>query len=100
MIDLSISIYAFISILATTVNFVHAVFVLLKNPRSQINRLWCLAAMCLVVWGCGEIIMRTTTEVAQASIANRLGGIGFRLLPSFFLHFTLVFTDKRNFLRH
>jgi PAS domain S-box-containing protein len=86
--------YALVSLAATLINTAHAIFVLLKNPRSAVNRLWSLAIFSLVVWGCGEVIMRSTDDIEVAAMVNRVCGIGFRLLPAFFLHFTFAFTEN------
>jgi PAS domain S-box-containing protein len=96
---ITLSFYALISLLATLANTAHAIFVFLKDPRSSVNRVWSLATFCLVWWGCGEVILRATNQPEIADATNRIFGIGLRMLPAFFLHFTLVFTQRQKVLR-
>lgn len=90
---------AFLSLAATLTNLAFAVFVLLKNPESRLNRIWFFLILCLVLWGSGEFIMRITADLHTAIVVSRISGIGFCLLPSFFLHFTCEFSDLRVTLR-
>ncbi|GEM_PF-2051638 len=90
-----VRIFALLSLLATITNIAFAMFVYLENPKGILNRLWSFAILCLVLWGCGEFVMRVTTDSVMADAANRVSGIGFCLLPSAFLHFALAFTEQR-----
>jgi hypothetical protein len=96
---ITLSFYALISLMATLANTAHAIFVFLKDPRSPVNRVWALATGCLVWWGFGEVILRATDQPDVADMMNRIFGIGLRMLPAFFLHFTLVFTERQRVLR-
>ncbi|MGH2567998.1 MAG: histidine kinase N-terminal 7TM domain-containing protein, partial [Bacteroidota bacterium] len=96
---MTFTIYGFFSLLATVTNIIFGTFVLLKNPRSPINRLWSLTIACVIPWGFSEFIMRTLQDYETAELISRLGGIGFCMIPSFFLHFALVFCKKQNLLQ-
>ncbi len=89
-----VGIFALLSLVATITNIAFAVFVYLENPKGILNRLWSFVILCLVLWGCGEFVMRVTTDSVVADVANRVSGIGFCLLPSAFLHFALAFTEQ------
>ncbi len=96
---ISITFFALISFAATLTNTAHGLFVFLKDPRSPVNRLWSLSILCLVWWGCGEVILRATDQIEIAAATNRLSAIGLRLLPAFFLHFAMTFTERERLLR-
>lgn len=89
---LGVSIFAAMSLAATLLNSAFALFVLLKNPHGTVNRLWSLSIACLVLWGIGEFIMRVTPDVQTALVVNSICGVGYTILPSFFLNFTLEFS--------
>jgi len=90
---------ALLSLLTTLQNFVCGIFVLLKNPRSLVNRAWSFAMACVILWGGGDFIMRLTADFAIAGLAHKISGIGFCLLPAPFLHFALAFTEQRHWLQ-
>jgi len=92
------SVLALLSLLTALQNFVFGIFVLLKNPRSRVNRAWSLAMSCVILWGGGEFVMRLTADFAIAELGHKISGIGFCLLPSPFLHFALAFTEQRHWL--
>ncbi|MDE3056950.1 MAG: PAS domain S-box protein [Bacteroidota bacterium] len=93
-----VSVYALSSLLATFANVVFAVFVLLKNAASKVNRLWSLTIFSIAVWGASEFIERLTADLFTAQVANRIGGVGFCLMPATFLHFTLEFSEQGKWL--
>jgi PAS domain S-box-containing protein len=96
---ITLSFYALLSLSATLANTAHGIFIFTKDPRSPVNRIWALATFCLVWWGFGEVILRTTDQPEIADATNRIFGIGLRMLPAFFLHFTLAFAQKERLLR-
>lgn len=92
--------YALSSLFATFANIAFAFFVLLKNASSRVNRLWSLTIFCIAVWGASEFIQRLTSDPFTADVANRIGGIGFCLMPATFLHFALEFTEQHSWLKN
>jgi PAS domain S-box-containing protein len=96
---ITITLFALISLAATLTNTAHGLFVFLKDPRSPVNRLWSLSILCLVWWGFGEVILRSTDQLDIALATNRIFAIGLRLLPAFFFHFAMAFTERDRFLR-
>ncbi|MGH7453133.1 MAG: histidine kinase N-terminal 7TM domain-containing protein, partial [bacterium] len=100
MANIPFSSWALLSLLAVLTNLAFLIFVLLKNPHSVANRAWSLAILCLLVWGSGQFIMRTTSDYATAEIVQKISGVGFCLLPSPFLHFAVAFTGQKRWLQH
>lgn len=95
---MTLSVYAFLSILPTLTNVIFAIFVYFENPRSPVNRLWSLTVACLIPWGLGEVTMRAVGNYEIALTASRIGGIGFCLVPAFFLHFSLAYCRQLQLL--
>ena len=95
---ITISLFALLSLFASIADASFAIFVLRKNPKSAVNQLASLVMLCLVFWGLGEFIARMTQDYQTAEITIRISVIGVCLLPSFFLHFALQFTERRDLL--
>ncbi|MGB2868151.1 MAG: PAS domain S-box protein [Bacteroidota bacterium] len=86
---------AVVDLLAVALKLAFAFFVLSKNPRSAVNRLWALVLLSLVFGDRGEFVLRLIQNPRHANIANLVGHIGYFFTPAFFLHFSLALTSRR-----
>jgi len=66
-------------------------FVLFRNPRVLLNRLFAGCAASLALWTFGYSLMYLTRNPVKALFYARLGYLGVVFIPTFFLHFVLEF---------
>jgi hypothetical protein len=92
-------IYSLLSLLAAFSNAFLGIYVFLKNPRRKTNMCFALLMATLVVWQCGEFIIRIA-DIELARQGVRLYALGVAFLPSVFLYFTLIFpTEKMDYTK-
>jgi|GEM_PF-6388742 len=91
---MNFNLYCLPTLAAITSNLFLGIYVLFKNPRDQLNRSYAYLMAVLVIWGCGEFIMRTTSSTDIAFKGEMLSSIGYIFMPSFLLFFALMFTRK------
>lgn len=91
---MNLSLYCVPTLAAIISNLFLGIYILYKNPRDRLNRSCAYLMLVLVIWGCGELIMRITSNPNIAFKAEMLASVGYILMPSFLLYFTLMFTRK------
>ena len=91
---------AVVDLVAVSIKLAFAFFVLSKNPRSHVNRLWSLVLLSMVFGDRGEFVLRVIQNPQHAVIANFVGHLGYFFTPALFLHFSLSLTSHRQLLSH
>ena len=94
------NIYPFLHFFAFLVYLYLAIFILIKDPKSLLNRVCAVLLACFAVWsfwsifGCNLLISK---EIAI--LFENISSIGWISFASFFLWFSLVFTEKKKILK-
>ena len=71
-------------------------FVLSRNPRHELNRMWFLFTTSVALWGFGGMWIALERDQATALLAWRLSsGLGVVWIPIFFYHFVTIFCELR-----
>ena len=76
------------------------VFILWKDPKSLLNRVCAALLACFVVWSFTQIfIYNPSASKDTARLFDNLGSAGWISFASFFLWFTLIFTETKKILK-
>jgi len=97
---MNLNFFALISLAAMAVNVTMAVFVLSRNPKAMVNRLFALVALSLAWWGFTEAMLRLSVTVDDARVWLYLSAIGFTFVSPLYLHFTLFYVGMRQIAKH
>jgi len=91
----SFNIYSLLSLVVSFVYLLLSVYILLKNPRSQVNRLFGFVGLTMFIWGVSEGLERASVNPETAYFwAIYIIGLGSSFHPAFLLHFWLAFSGK------
>lgn len=83
-----------ISALVTAVaTFVLAIFVITRNAKSRVYRIFAFYSFSITIWSSCVAIHGFATNEAISLLAAHLLHIGASLIPVTFIHFTLIFID-------
>src|SRR5665648_491280 len=76
------------------------VFILWKDPKSWLNRSCAAFFACLALWSFTYIFVQNLNSSEDTAIFfDNIGSIGWVSFASFFLWFSLVFTEKKKILK-
>src|SRR5665648_577929 len=76
------------------------VFILWKDPKSWLNRSCAAFFACLALWSFTYIFVQNLNSSEDTAILfDNIGSIGWVSFASFFLWFSLVFTEKKKILK-
>jgi diguanylate cyclase (GGDEF)-like protein/PAS domain S-box-containing protein len=76
------------------------IFILWKDPKSWLNRSCAAFFACLALWSFTYIfIQNLNTSKDTAILFDNIGSIGWLSFASFFLWFSLIFTEKKIILK-
>lgn len=81
-------------LISLVVNIVLGAFVLLKNPRSPIHRFFAIFALTTACWSVGSSLENLIPDQTLALQTLRLCYLFAAFLPTCFLHFSLVLTQR------
>ena len=77
-----------------------AVFILIKDPKSSLNRVCSAFLVCFCIWSFGPIFIHNpATSKDIARLLLDIDCIGWISFSSFFLWFILIFTEKKKILK-
>jgi len=94
------SIYLFLHFFTFLVYCYLLVFLLWKDPKSPLNRVCAVLLACFAIWSFGLIfIYNPSASKDTALLFDNIGSIGWISFGSFFLWFSLVFTEKKKILK-
>ncbi|MCK5533729.1 GAF domain-containing protein [bacterium] len=90
-------VYLFPILIASLLNYSLATFILVKNPRCIINKVFALLNLSIGIWNTGVFLMYTSSSYQEAVFFNKFVlTTGLVFLHSCFFHFVLVFTENKN----
>jgi PAS domain S-box-containing protein len=91
----SFNIFAILSLVASFAYLFLGIYIFLRNPKSQANRLFALMGLSIFFWGLGEGMERAAinSETAYFWVVYVIG-LGSALYFPLLIHFWLVFSDK------
>jgi len=87
--------WALPSFIAGIVSICMGAYVLYKNPKKSLNRLFSLLMLLSAVWTFGEFASRISSEPTQALIWIKILNTAMPFLGPGVLHFALVFTEQK-----
>jgi len=94
------SIYLFLHFFTFLVYCYLLVFLLWKDPKSPLNRVCAVLLACFAIWSFGLIfIYNPIASKDTAMLFDNIGSIGWISFSSFFLWFSLIFTEKKKILK-
>jgi len=90
------NIIALLSFLSFGIHTAMAVYAVVANSRSTINRIFVHIAICFAIWSfCNTFFFISPTKEA-AMIWVRYAAVGWTLVPGFFLHFLLLRSKNKH----
>ena len=90
------AIYLTVSGLSLTMGF----NALRMNKQGTINRLFFALCLCMTLWALGFSVTIVAPDASSAALWTRVSAVGYSLLYSVLLHFTLSLTGQNRFLGH
>jgi len=94
------NIYPFLHFFAFLVYLYLIIVILIKDPKSSLNRVCAALFACFVVWSFGLIfIYNPRASKDTVMLFDNVGSIGWISFASFFLWFALIFTEKKKILK-
>ena len=94
------TIYPFLHFFAFLVYLYLAIFILIKDPKSALSRVFAVLPACFAVWSFGLIfIYNPNIPKDTAILFGNITSIGWTNFPIFFLWFALIFTEKKKILK-
>ncbi len=91
----SFNIYSLLSLSVSFVYLLLSVYIVLKNPRSPVNRLFGFVGLTMFIWGVSEGLERASISPETAYLwAVYIIGLGSSFHPAFLLHFWLAFSGR------
>ncbi len=94
------NIYPFLHFSAFLVYLYLIIVILIKDPKSWLNRSCAAFFACLALWSFAYIfIYNPNISKDTAILFDNIGSIGLASFASFFLWFSLIFTEKKKILK-
>ena len=87
--------YALLPLVAFFANIILGSYILFRDSKSLLNKLYSLFAFALAIWALGDIITFTSLLSGTNLGWIDVGTVGSSFMPAFLLHFTLVFTKRK-----
>jgi len=89
------NLYALLPLTAFIANVIIGCYIIYKNPKDRLNRLYALVAFSVAIWGLGDFLVFTAVTPAAALYWEKLSTLGSVSVPVLLLHFFLVFTRSK-----
>lgn len=91
-------IFSTIYLILATMSPVMGYYVLRLDYKNMSNRLFMMISICLMFWALGFSVFIVAPDEASAVFWNRVSAVGYELIYSLLLHFTLFLTDHQKIL--
>jgi signal transduction histidine kinase len=72
-----------------------AIYLLYRNPKSSLSRLYSIFSFTVAIWAMGDFMLLNSSNAGVALLWGSFGRIVSALLPALLLHFFLIFTKSR-----
>jgi hypothetical protein len=93
------NIFAIPSLITFIVALVLSIFVLIKNPKREVNILLSIFLFIISIWSFGELFIRLAGKnQTEALFWHQLVILSGGFMPAIFLHFSLIFPKKSDFI--
>jgi PAS domain S-box-containing protein len=93
------SFFPFLHLFNSIVYVYLAIYILIKNPKTLLNRVCAAYLLCFVVWSFPMIFLHNPyTSKNTARIASNINTLGWCSFSSFFLWFMLVYSGRKKIL--
>ena len=94
------NVYPFLHFFTFLVYFYLIIVILIKDPKSWLNRICAALIACFVVWSFGSIfICNPSVSKDTVRLVNNVISIGWISFACIFLWFALIFTEKKKILK-
>ena len=87
--------YVLLPLVAFLANLILGSYILLKDSKSTLNKLYSLFAFSIAIWALGNTITFSSFLFHSSFNGVNLEFAGASLLPAFLLHFCLVFSKRK-----
>lgn len=87
-------------ILVTALNLLLAVFVLVRAPRSEVNRVFAVTAFSVSLWTLTNALFQITDSVAAATLWAQISYVSALLIAASFLHFAWTYPQRSSLVPH
>jgi PAS domain S-box-containing protein len=95
-----INFFQFLDLIGLIIFICLAVYVLIKNPKSLLNRFCAALNFSFAIWSFGYIFIHDPSATREAVyFFMNIASLGFFTFSTIFLGFALVFSQKERFLR-
>ena len=88
------NLYALLPLATLFANLLLGIYILYRDPKAKLNRLYALFAFAVTIWALGTFLTFTALTSGEALYQERLTQLGLSLMPALLLHFFLVFTKS------
>jgi hypothetical protein len=92
------NIYDVLSLIAFFANTALALYILYRDPKGRLNRLYAVVMFGFAVWSIGEFLSFTAATPEMAARIDMITWSGTIIMSAALLHFFLIFT-KSGFVR-
>ena len=93
--------YAVFPLIALVINATLGIYIINKNPKSRVNQIFTLLLLGFVLWDIGEAVANSTLLSKDATLTwVKIKWIGVSFMGGFYLHFALIFPEKRIILEN
>ncbi|MHB8895970.1 MAG: hypothetical protein ACYC99_12460, partial [Candidatus Geothermincolia bacterium] len=89
---------AAIALLTIPINLALGLYVLSRDPRRTLNRLFFVLTILLAIWGAGEVISLAALSTQAVLVGRKVAAVGWIMLAPVTVHFTLVLTRRLRIL--
>ncbi|RKY30792.1 MAG: hypothetical protein DRP74_06245 [Candidatus Omnitrophota bacterium] len=89
------NIYAITALIGSTSSLILGIFVCFKNKNRPVNRYFGLLSLSIFIWVFGCFMESSVTTQSSALFWDKFLYTGAAFAPTLFLHFSLVFTEKK-----
>ena len=86
-------------LIVASMSLIMGYYALRLAPGETLNRIFMLICVCLAFWAFGFSIIIVAPDEATAVLLTRVSAVGYGLVYSLLLHFTLLLTGCKNLLR-
>ncbi len=86
--------YIISNLLVCIISLILGIFVLVKNRKETINRIWFIINIAIVIWTFSSVQTVSAKDELSGLFWGRFLYVGALFIPSLFLHFTEVLINK------
>ncbi|MET1247168.1 EAL domain-containing protein [Sporolactobacillus sp. STCC-11] len=91
--------FSLIFLIICIISLVFGIYVISKNPREKLNRIFFVSCICLCIWSFGFSIAINAPDDETCLFWRRFSAIGWGSIYAVLLHFGVVLTENKRILK-